>query len=46
MQIRWEQLASLCVFSKSAVLITAKKCQNLDEYSEKRLGVRRLKNKL
>ena len=35
MQIQWEQLGSLCVFSKSAVLITAKKCQTLDEYTEK-----------
>ena len=35
MQIRWEQLGSLRVFSDSAVLITAKKCQILDEYTEK-----------
>ena len=35
MQIRWEQLGSLRVFGESAVLITAKKCQTLDEYSEK-----------
>ena len=35
MQIRWDQVSSLRVFSESAVLITAKKCQTLDEYSEK-----------
>ena len=35
MQIRWEQLGSLRVYGESAVLITAKKCQTLDEYSEK-----------
>ena len=35
MQIPWEQLGSLHVFSESAVLITAKKCQTLDKYSEK-----------
>ena len=35
MQIRWEQLGSLRVFGESAVLITAKKCQTLDEYGEK-----------
>ena len=34
MQIRREQLGSPRVFSESAVLITAKKCQTLDEYSE------------
>ena len=35
MQIPWEQLGSLHVFSESAVLITAKKCQTLDKCSEK-----------
>ena len=34
MQIRWDQLGSLRVIGESAVLITAKKCQTLDEYSE------------
>ena len=38
MQILLEQLRSLRVFSESAVLVyTAKKCQTLDEYSEKTL---------
>ena len=35
MQIRWEPEGSLRVFGESAVLITAKNCQTLDEYSEK-----------
>ena len=38
------------VFGDSAVIITAKKCQTLDEYSEKTvrgaMGVRRPRNKL
>ena len=37
MQIRREQLGSLRVFGESAVLITAKKCQTLDEYRKKTL---------
>ena len=35
MQIRREQQGSLRIFGESAVLITAKNCQTLDEYSEK-----------
>ena len=40
MQIRKEQLGSSRAFGESAVLITAKKCQTSDKYSEKTVGVR------
>ena len=35
MQIQWQQLGPLHVLGESAVLITAKKCQTLDECSVK-----------